>query len=232
MNKPSIIPLVDVIQLSKHLCQVPIIGDLKYAYDDNFVGRPIPGYEPNVIDVALLAPEAAHNVCQAQNYLVSQHDLGIVIMDAYRPLRAVKFFSQWFQELPTEQELHRKAIHYPDLAKPELAAQGYIAQNVSRHCFGQAVDMVLISLRRHELVFMGPCFDFFGLTSHSTQTKEDIGELAYQNRTYLINAMQQFGFQVHPKEYWHFDFNIRENQEPLDIEISEQLRGLNVTITD
>ena len=37
----------NVVQLSQSLCNYPIEADLKYATSENFVGRPIAGYEIN-----------------------------------------------------------------------------------------------------------------------------------------------------------------------------------------
>lgn len=222
------IPLVDVISLSQQNCAVPILGDLKYSYDDNFIGRPIEGYEHNLRDICLLAPNAAKMLCNVQNYLVENFQQGLLIFDAYRPLRATQDFVKWFYEEPTPSEIARKAIHYPHLNKNELSHQGYIAEGVSRHCYGQAVDLTLIDLATNTLLDMGACFDFFNELSHASQTAETIGEIAYQNRTRLKDAMHQFNFQVHANEYWHFDYVHQENQEPLDIVITEQLRGLGV----
>lgn len=224
------IPLVDVIQLSSVQCQKPILGDLKYASDDNFVGRIIDGYHNDARDICLLAPQAAAMVCQAQNYLYQHYNLSLIILDAYRPLRAVRDFVHWFQQPPTHEEVVRKKIHYPDLEKNQLGKEGYIAETVSRHCYGQAVDVVLIDPNNHRELDMGTCFDYFGELSHSTRTEDELGIAVFQNRKILSDVMAKFHFQVHPKEYWHFDFHVREIQEPLDIIITPDLKGLGVEL--
>lgn len=221
-------PLVDVISLSWQLCSIPIEGDLKYSYDDNFMGRLVDGYDVEATEICLLAPNAARTLCEVQNYLITQHQLGLIILDAYRPIRATKDFYKWFNEPPHETEIHRKMIHYPTVDKNELVTLGYIADGISNHCYGQAVDVTLIDLRTFTELDMGTCFDYFDALSHSTQDEYTIGQLAYQNRMCLINAMQLSHFKVHPKEYWHFDFHIRENQEPLDIIIEPSLKGLGI----
>lgn len=228
--KKTTIPLVDVVHLSKLICTTPIKGDLKYTYKENFVGRAIKGYSTDIRDICLLAPRAAEQLCHAHNYLNEKYGLGLLILDAYRPLRAVKDFVKWFDEIPSDYELERKAIHYPDLNKTDLSKLGYIADNVSNHCFGQSVDLTLIEINSQKELNLGPCFDFFGSLSHSTMSEQEIGHEAYQNRKILFTAMSTQGFQVHPKEYWHFDFKIRENQEPLDIEITSDLQTIGTDL--
>lgn len=226
------IPLVDVISLSQSLCPVTIQGDLKYAYEDNFIGRAIDGYQYDVRDICLLAPQAAKMLCKVQNFLIEQYQQSLVIFDAYRPLRATRDFVKWFHETPTSKELIRKNIHYPTLEKNQLVTQGYIADGISNHCYGQSVDVSLIDLKTQAEFDMGTCFDFFDSLSHATQSEAAIGAIAFENRTRLKNAMQRYHFNVHPNEYWHFDFEVRENLDPLDIVINEKLRGLGVVITE
>ncbi len=224
--------LIDVISLSHQCCAAPIKGDLKYSYEDNFIGRPIAGYQDGVRDVCLLAPQAAKMLCKVQNFLVLEHQLSLIVLDAYRPLRAIRDFVKWFDEAPTEHELQRKQIHYPALPKNQLAEHGYIAEGISNHCYGQAVDVCLSDLNSQVELDMGSCFDYFDELSHSTQPENVIGKIPYQNRKNLQVAMEQFGFIVHPKEYWHFDFHIRENLDPFDIIIDETVRGLNVVMNE
>lgn len=230
MNQVRTIPLIDVISLSRIKCSTPIEGDLKYSYQDNFIGRPIVGYCEHSRDICLLAPQAAHMLCDVQNYLVEHHHQGLLIFDAYRPLRAVNDFIAWFTHSPTEAEIIRKSLHYPTLTKTDLAPQGYIADKISNHCYGQAVDLTLLDLEAGTELDMGTCFDYFDDLSHSTQDEQRIGTLAYQNRMRLIQAMHMFNFKVHSKEYWHFDYHIRENSEPLDVVINESLRGLGLSL--
>src|SRR5579883_386730 len=111
------IALIDVVALSQQHCPIPIMGDLKYSYQENFVGRRIAGYETDQRDICLLAPNAATRLCQVQNFLVHHYRLSLLIFDAYRPLRAVKDFVNWFSLPPTPYELERKAIHFPKLEK-------------------------------------------------------------------------------------------------------------------
>lgn len=227
MSDPKKI-LVDVVSLSKQRCTHPIQCDLKYATSKNFVGRIITGYHPAAKEICLLTKQPAEKLCLAQNYLIEKFNYGLLVFDAYRPLRAVQDWALWSTQAPTAYELERKQKHYPHLAKQQLAQQGYIAVEVSRHCFGGTVDLTLIEINTGKELNMGARFDYFDETAHATAPASLIGAEAYQNRKILAEAMQCFGFQTYAKEYWHFDYEPREIAEPLDIEITAGLQGLGV----
>lgn len=221
--------LVDVIQLSKIRCKQPIRGDLKYATWENFVGRVITGYSPDARDICLLTHTAAEMLCKVQDYLFSNYHYNLLIFDAYRPLRTVKDWAEWFKQPPAnDYELERKKIHYPHLEKKQLAEFGYIADAVSKHCFGATVDLVLINADGKELD-MGVCFDYFDELAHPTATADQIGEHAVKNRQILAEAMQRYGFHPYAKEYWHFDHEKVGVIEPMDIPITSDLRGIGIT---
>lgn len=227
------LPFIDVIGLSKLHCNKPILGDLKYATHENFVGRPIAGYHPSAHDICLLAPQAAQMLCQTQNYLLNEFGYGLIIFDAYRPLRAVTDFAEWFKKAPeTSYELTRKEIHYPCYEKKQLPVLGYVAEKVSRHCFGRAVDLTLVDMNTEEILNMGTGYDFFDQLSHASATAAQIGNEAFTNRHLLFAAMEKFGFHVHEKEYWHFDFHLQEINEPVDREIHPELKNHGVIRRD
>lgn len=218
-NTPEKI-LIDVIHLSKELCSIPIQGELAYATKENFLGRIVNGYHPMAKQRCLLAQNAARKLCGVQNLLSKKH-LGLFIFDGYRPLRAVKDFAEWIQQPPaSDYELLRKQIHYPHLEKSQLAKLGYLAEKVSKHCFGSTVDLSLIDLKTQNLLDMGASFDYFDEIAHSTATADVIGHTAHHNRQSLFHAMNEFGFIPHPKEYWHFDHPELETDIPIDIEIT------------
>jgi len=219
--------LVDVIELSKQLCSVPIQGKLAYATEENFLGRLVEGYHPDAHDVCLIAKQAGHALCKVQNEL-TRNDLGLFIFDGYRPLRAVKDFARWIDApVSSEKELARKSIHYPHIDKKDFAPLGYVADDVSRHNFGFAVDLTLIDLNTTEELNMGAVFDFFDELSHTTATAEDIGIDAFNNRKTLSKAMQNHNFIPYRFEFWHFDFHIKETNHPMDLSIDKSLKGLN-----
>jgi zinc D-Ala-D-Ala dipeptidase len=221
--------LIDAAALSQQKCRAPIMAQLLYATDENFLGRQVEGYSADAIDVALLEAKTAEALCDVQNNLLENHQLGLLVYDAYRPWRAVKDFSYWFnQPAVGQKELDRKAIHYPHIEKIDLARLGYVAGDVSRHNFGHAVDVVLIDAKTKEPLNMGACFDYFDEISHANVGEEQIGQEAYDNRVILTAAMQAHGFIPYEFEYWHFDFHVQAIKEPIDIPIEAKLKSLNV----
>lgn len=211
--------LVNVLTLSQKQCPYPIAGNLAYATRENFLGRIVDGYSESAAEICLLTKETAAALCEVQTDL-NKVGLGLYIYDAYRPLSAVRDFAKWFHEPPAnDYELERKKIHYPNIEKTDLVPLGYAPDVISRHNFGNAVDLVLIDLKTKQLLDMGTCFDFFDVLSHTTATAEQIGQDAFRNRQILSNAMQKFGFIPYEEEFWHFDFHKREVDEPMDMPI-------------
>lgn len=211
--------LVDVRSLSQKRCAHPIEGELAYATKENFLGRIVEGYHPEAKGLFLLTNRAAHALCEVQNELIKQ-GLGLFIYDAYRPLRAVKDFCAWAKEPDTEYGKERKKIHYPNLQKQDLFKLGYIADKVSRHCYGNTVDLTIIHLDTKEPLDMGAVFDEFDEVSHQGVKAEVIGEEAFKNRELLYEVMQKHGFVTYPYEWWDFEFPNREVEEPMDFEIT------------
>lgn len=222
--------LVDVIALSRRYCTQPIQGCLAYATRENFVGRVIAGYHPEASDVCLVTSTVAKQLCLLQNELVHQ-GLSLFIFDAYRPLRAVRDWSNWYrQPAENEYEKERKKVHYPHLEKEDLIRLGYAPDTVSRHCFGHVVDVTLVNLQDGKLLNMGTDFDYFDSSSHLDAGIEIIGEEAVRNREFLVKIMQRFGFMPYEYEWWHFDYQKEEVNEPMDLEITPDLKGLGSTI--
>ncbi len=221
--------LVDVKQLSKGLCSYPIGGKLMYATTENFVGRIVDGYNKNAQDIFLLTTEAGKSLCAVQNE-VNKLNLSLYIYDAYRPHRAVKDFYHWCHTPHySEVELLRKEIHYPYLKnKIDIVKGGYLADTLSKHNFGFAVDLGLFDLQSQQLLNMGAVFDYFDEKSHHTARAQDIGQEAFNNRQLLISAMQGHGFLPYSNEFWHYDYYKKEVDMPINLEIAEKYRGLNV----
>lgn len=218
--------LVDVIALSRGSCMRPIEGSLAYATRENFLGRLVEGYHPDALEVCLLTRKAAEQLCLLQNKLVEK-GFSLFIFDAFRPLRAVRDFSTWFRTPPSSvYEKERKQVHYPHLEKEDLPRLGYAPDTVSRHCFGHAVDISLRYLESGKWVNMGTEFDYFDSSSHLDASAEVIGEEAFSNRQFLIQLMEQFGFLSYPFEWWHFEYQEQEVEQPMDMEIVPSLQGL------
>lgn len=210
---------IDVVPLSREHCSTPIECHLAYATKENFLGRIVTGYHPEATQICLMAQNAARSLCEAQNQL-NQMQLGLFVFDSYRPLRAVRDFKNWMQAPVLDNyELERKQIHYPHIEKSQLANLGYLAAEVSNHCFGDTVDLSLIDLRSKQLLNMGACFDYFDEISYPSATAAQIGQEAFNNRQLLSSVMQKVGFIPHNKEFWHFTFRDREILAPADFEI-------------
>jgi D-alanyl-D-alanine dipeptidase len=181
-----------------------LVIDMRYLGSDNFVGRPIDGYEK---PVCYLTREAAAALAAVARDIEPQ-GLAIKAFDCYRPVRAVAHFVRWAQNLA---DVTRKTEFYPDTDKRDLFRDGYIAAR-SGHSRGSTLDMTLVrrlggkdlggkDLGGEELD-MGTPFDFFSPRSAPSDTS--VSAAARANRRLLAEAMQRRGFIPYSKEWWHF----------------------------
>lgn len=227
------IMLVDVVALSLNKCSKPIKAKLKYATKKNFTGDVVEGYSSSAKDFALMSPIAAAKLCEVQNYLIKEYGYGLLIYDAYRPKRAVNYFLFWSKDdVKNANELERKKKHYPSIEKNELFDLGYVAED-SGHCYGNTVDLVLIDTNSNKKLPMGARFDFMDEKSNTTASSEEVGEESLYYRKILREAMIKFNFKPYEKEYWHFTHGGtegREFKEALDIPITDQMKGIGITI--
>jgi D-alanyl-D-alanine dipeptidase len=188
--------------------------DVRYATSDNFVGRPIPGYE---IGECWLRRTVAVALAGVQADLAKQ-ELQLIVYDCYRPKRAVDFFVQWARD-PAEQS--RKADHYPSIDKSQLLVEGYLAV-ASAHSKGIAVDVGLGRLAsgedtRLKALDMGTPFDFFDPAARTSSPL--ISREARRNRTVLVTAMARHGFRNYPREWWHFSLPEEQPLKSYDVSI-------------
>src|ERR1700744_5451698 len=115
-----------------------ILQDIRYAGADNFMGRPIAGYDAAECVVKRAVGLALQKV---QRELAPQK-LSLKMLDCYRPERAVADMVAWSQN---GQETAAERRYNPALRKQDLFRLGYIA-NHSRHSTGAAVDLTLVDL--------------------------------------------------------------------------------------
>lgn len=168
--------------------------DAKYATWDNFTGKPVDGYAVNrvvgtrALGVALLA---AKERAAALGY-------GMLLWDGYRPQRAVDCFLRWAAQ---PEDGLTKERHYPNIARREMIAKGYVAAK-SSHSRGSAIDLTLYRLDTGALVPMGSCFDFMDERSHHASTAVSAEEA--QNRRLLSAIMESSGFVLFAYEWWHY----------------------------
>lgn len=171
-----------------------IVLDIRYAGNDNFVGRPIVGYQKNVAILSAKATAALKNVQLELN----QQGLGLKIFDAYRPQQAVSSFEIWAKDFA---DTLAKKTYYPDIDKKDLFTLGYIASK-SGHTRGSTVDLTLIDLNTKQELDMGSPFDFFGTISHHNTDFISIEQK--KNREILRVTMLKHGFKEYAEEWWHY----------------------------
>lgn len=173
-----------------------IIQDIKYATNDNFVGRPIKAY---AAPTCILKYNTAIVLAKLQKQLKRQ-SLGLKVYDCYRPTDAVADFIQWSHDIQDQQQ---KQHFYPHINKADFFKLGYVAEK-SGHSRGDTVDLTLVNLRNGLPLNMGTAFDYMDVTSHpldNTITKQ-----AKYNRMYLRKIMLKAGFMPLETEWWHFTY--------------------------
>lgn len=171
-----------------------IVTDIRYAGNNNFLGRPVTGYSAAK---CWLSREAASALSKAQR-LAETQGLAILIYDCFRPQRAVDDFVRWVsgnEDEPT------KEIYYPNVPRRELIDRGYIASR-SGHSRGSTIDLTLITEGNGQPLNMGTPWDYFDARSH-TVSKEIVGDAA-KNRQILKRIMESAGFRGYYAEWWHF----------------------------
>jgi D-alanyl-D-alanine dipeptidase len=180
-------PLVRLVDVDASILQ-----DVRYAGKENFLGRPVRGYEAARI---LLTPRAARALSRAQG-MAAQRGLSLLVFDGYRPQRAVDDFVAWAAD---PDDVARKPQYYPDVPKSALFDRGYIAAR-SGHSRGSTVDLTLV--RDGVPLDIGTPFDFFDARSH-TEHPGTPPELL-RNRRLLREIMAAAGFTNYVNEWWHY----------------------------
>lgn len=172
-----------------------LLEDMRYATANNFVGQVIPGYAS---PVAYVTPELGQAVAKAQAQFLKQ-GLTLVVYDAYRPLRATRFFRQWAQQPETGLA---KANYYPNYERMQLFTENFIAE-YSSHCRGAAVDVTLAPIDSPDTPLdMGTPFDFFDERSFTDSSA--ISSEAQANRHLLKTVMADCGLENLETEWWHY----------------------------
>lgn len=174
-----------------------LVVEMRYAGHENFVGRPITGYDD---PVCLLTQRAAAALANAQKVL-AESGLGLKVFDCYRPTRAVADFAAWARD---PQDQTRKPDYYPNVDKSQLFALGYIAER-SGHSRGSTLDITLIDLTTGAEVDMGSAYDLFD--TRSWPTDQTVRPAQRANRLMLQSVMTANGFRPLAEEWWHFTLN-------------------------
>ena len=177
-----------------------IVIEMRYGTNNNFTGRPIPGYGSRQAVITIATANALKKVQKELNKL----GLGLKIFDAYRPQKAVNYFMKWSDQ-PSDTIMKNK--YYPNLKKNTLFDLGYIASK-SGHTRGSTVDVTLLYVSGPEKgkeVDMGSVWDLFG--ARSGYGYEAISIIQKANRKLLRELMVAHKFLPYDKEWWHFSLN-------------------------
>jgi D-alanyl-D-alanine dipeptidase len=174
--------------------------EMRYSTNNNFTGRPIPGYGSREAVITIATASALRKVQKELKKL----GLGLKIFDAYRPQKAVNYFIKWSDQ-PSDTVMKKK--YYPNLKKKNLFDLGYIASK-SGHTRGSTVDLTILYVSGPEKgkeVDMGGFWDLFGV--RSGYGYEAISIIQKANRKLLREIMVAHEFLPYDKEWWHFSLN-------------------------
>lgn len=189
-----------------------ILQSVRYAGSNNFIGKPIAGYEAEKI---ILTEVSARALSAVQRTLLetSGNILSLVVFDGYRPQTAVDHFIAWSEDFS---DVKMKDEYYPNIPdKSQLFELGYIAKR-SSHSRGSTVDLSIAlvdpssasntgsSNEKIDYMPMGSEFDVLDPISHFHCDKIDGSCRA--NRKLLRDLMVEHGFEPYDEEWWHFSF--------------------------
>lgn len=171
--------------------------EIRYAGDENFVGRPVVGYEAPGCYLHKRAAEALARV----EHELRPRGLRLHIYDCYRPVRAVQDFVRWAGDLSDQKT---KPRYYPKLDKSVLLGD-YISPT-SGHSRGATLDLTMIEVRagRETPLDMGTGFDYFDELAHTDSPNATAAQRV--NRERLRAAMRREGFENYPLEWWHYTY--------------------------
>jgi D-alanyl-D-alanine dipeptidase len=197
-----------------------IAQDMRYTSYDNFVGRPLPGYDA---PECVLQRDVALALKRVQAALTAS-GLSLKVYDCYRPARAVRAMAAWANDGRGDGPTKR---FFPKLHKGGLFGMGYIASH-SQHSSGVAVDLTLVQTSSSSTpafdpraaygactapvaerspdnsVDMGTGYDCFDTASY-THSPSVSGEQRKWRRA-LLSAMAAHGFRNYFREWWHYGY--------------------------
>ena len=195
-----------------------IIQDIRYAGSNNFVGRPLRGYEAAECVVKRRVALALKNIQQE----LAPQKLSLKMLDCYRPARAARDMVAWAYD---GREIPAGRRYNPAFRKADLFRLGYIAEH-SGHSTGIAVDLTLVDLTADNSptfdpnqayanctadagarvpegsVDMGTGYDCSDVKAHARARSVTPDQRRWRN--VLVAAMAKQGFVNYSKEWWHF----------------------------
>lgn len=180
-----------------HLFVPDAVLDLRYAGNNNFIGKKI---YPS-LNSTYLRRQAATALAAVQQELISR-GLTIKIFDAYRPYAATVMM--W--------ELIKDDRYAADPKKG------------SGHNRGIAVDLTIVDVKTKKELDMGTRFDNFSDTAHHNFTA--LPDTALKNRLLLKTIMVKNGFKALDTEWWHYALPNAKEYDLLDLSF-KQLKKIN-----
>lgn len=190
-----------------------------FTHDEN-KKFPIPGYNGNrcVIEI-----EMAKQLSRIQQKL-DPKGLSLRVYDAYRPQKAVNFFTEWSQ-LPETPIVKKR--HHPYAEKKDFHDLSYLSQT-SSHTLGTAVDLTIIHKNKNSFS-NNKEQHLLGLWDPQSLDMGNVGYLAFderswhafdeltvtqkENRKLLQDMMMDHGFDLLETEFWHYYFSPHRNKE-------------------
>jgi D-alanyl-D-alanine dipeptidase len=151
--------------------------ELRYATDNNFTKEQI--YD---CGRCFLRPEIAHRLMLAQEYIKKERNWTFRLYDCYRPQTAQK--KLW--------DIVPDPKYVTDPAKGSM------------HNRGAAVDLTIVDQDGRNLD-MGTAYDHFGQEAHWSY--KDLPVEVLNNRNYLKDLMERFGFKSISTEWWHYSLS-------------------------
>jgi len=192
-----------------------IIQDMRYATSNNFVGRPMHGYQAGE---CIVKREVGLRLKAVQQEL-AKRKLSLKMFDCYRPARASADMLEWSRSGKDSGRFN------PSINKRDLFRLGYIA-SYSQHSTGGALDLTLVDLAADNSARFDPAKTYADCTApvekRAPEGSIDMGTgydctdpkghtaatgITPEQRHWrgeLIAAMRKQGFVNYSKEWWHF----------------------------
>jgi zinc D-Ala-D-Ala dipeptidase len=199
-----------------------IIQDIRYAGANNFVGRPLKGYDAAE---CVVTREVGLKLKAIQQDLAGRK-LSLKMLDCYRPVRAVADMVAWSKNgQKTDKETVADRRFNPVFSRRDLFRLGYIATH-SQHSTGAALDLTLVDLTADNSaafdpnktyadctapaetrapegsIDMGTGYDCSDLKAHTASATVTPAQRRWRHA--LVAAMARQGFVNYSKEWWHF----------------------------
>src|SRR5258705_10459843 len=129
-----------------------IIQDMRYAGANNFVGRPIKGYQAAE---CVVKRDVGALLKRVQEELALQN-LSLKMFDCYRPTRAVADMVAWSRD---GKETPAQKRYNPAFSKADLFRLGNIATHPG-HPTGAALDLTLVDLKADNSAVFDPAKNY------------------------------------------------------------------------